>query len=61
MTDGQTDGRTNGRTDRWTDKVITIGPPPTSSGGTLMRDLLRFNVYKTVILYSQNRFSVIKS
>ena len=26
----------DGRTDRQMDKVITIGPPPTSSGGALI-------------------------
>ena len=31
------DRRTGGQTDRRTDKVITIGPPPTSSGGALNR------------------------
>ena len=25
----------DGQTDRWTDKVITLGPPQTSSGGAL--------------------------
>ena len=39
MMDGQTDWPTN----RQTDKVITIGPPPTSSGGAQMTKELRLS------------------
>ena len=37
MTDGQTDGQT----DRRTDKLISLGPPPTLSGGALMKTFIR--------------------
>ena len=34
--DGRTNGRTDGRIDRQTDKVITVGPPPTSGGALII-------------------------
>ena len=38
MTDRQTDRRTDGWRDSRKDKVISIGPPLTSSGGALIND-----------------------